>query len=61
MPSLNIGSLRAVASKLDAAGLNYAFTGGAVVSLLIDHPDLSPARATDDVDVIVELISEVRY
>jgi hypothetical protein len=53
MPPLNIGGLRAVAAKLDPTGLNYAFTGGSVVNLLIDHPDFSPARATDDVDVIV--------
>jgi len=39
MPSLNIGALRAVASKLDAAGLNYAFTGGAIINLLIDNPE----------------------
>ncbi|MGJ8641676.1 MAG: hypothetical protein ACSHYA_19965 [Opitutaceae bacterium] len=61
MPALNIGALRAVASKLDPTGLNYAFTGGSIVNLLIDNPEFSPARPTDDVDVIVELISTERY
>ena len=61
MPPLNIGALRTVASKLDPTGLNYAFTGGSIVNLLIDHPDFAPARPTDDVDVIVELISTERY
>jgi hypothetical protein len=61
MPPLNIGALRAVAAKLDPTGLNYAFTGGSIVNLLIDNPEFSPARPTDDVDVIVELISTARY
>jgi hypothetical protein len=61
MPPLNIGALRAVAGKLDPTGLNYAFTGGSIVNLLIDNPEFSPARPTDDVDVIVELLSTARY
>ena len=61
MPALNIGALRAVASKLDSTGLNYAFTGGSIVNLLIDNPEFSPTRPTDDVDVIVELIRTERY
>ena len=61
MPPLNIGALRAVAAKLDPTGLNYAFTGGSIVNLLIDHPEFSPARPTDDVDVIIELLSTERY
>jgi len=53
--------MRAVADRLDAAGLRYAFVGGSVVNLLLDHPDLSPARPTDDVDVIVEAVADRRY
>ena len=34
---------------------------GSVINLLLDKPDLSPARPTDDVDVIIELLSELRY
>lgn len=55
MPLPNFGALRAVADRLDRLGLNYVFVGGAVVNLLLDHPELSPVRPTDDVDVILEL------
>ena len=61
MPEVDIGALRAVASRLDAAKLNYAFTGGSVVNLLLDNPDETPARPTTDVDVIVELLAGERY
>jgi hypothetical protein len=61
MPPLNIGALRAVAARLDPTGLKYACTGGSIVNLLIDNPEFSPARPTDDVDVIVELVSTARY
>ena len=29
--------------------------------MLLDHPDLSPVRATDDVDVVIEVVSRARY
>jgi predicted nucleotidyltransferase len=32
-----------------------------VVGLLLDHPELSPVRATDDVDVVLEVVSQRRY
>ena len=57
----NLGAMRAVAERLDRVGLPYAFVGGSVVNLLIDHPELTPARPTDDVDVIIEMISGSRY
>jgi predicted nucleotidyltransferase len=53
--------MRAVAERLDRVGLAYAFVGGSIVNLLIDHPELTPARPTDDVDVIIEMISGARY
>jgi hypothetical protein len=37
--------------------LPYAFVGGSVVNLLLDYPELTPARPTDDVDVIVDMRS----
>src|SRR5690606_36270626 len=61
MAEISIGALRSVSDRLNAVRLSYAFTGGAVVNLLLDYPDLSPVRPTDDVDVIVELASEERY
>lgn len=57
----NLGAMRAVAERLERVGLRYAFVGGSVVNLLIDHPELTPARPTDDVDVIIEIISGARY
>ena len=57
MPVPNIKALQAVAERLDQLGLRYAFVGGAIVNLLIDDPDISPARPTDDVDVILEIIT----
>lgn len=42
-------------------GLSYAFVGGAIVNLLLDNPDLSPARPTDDFDVILEVVTAERY
>ena len=61
MAEVNIGALRAVSARLEKLGIKYAFTGGSVINLLLDKPDLSPARPTDDVDVIIELLSELRY
>lgn len=57
----NLGAMRAVAARLDRIGLPYAFVGGSIVNLLTDHPELTPARPTDDVDVIIDLISGARY
>jgi len=57
----NLGAMRTVAERLDRVGLPYAFVGGSVVNLLLDHPELTPARPTDDVDVIIEIISGARY
>lgn len=61
MPLPNLGALRAVADRLDGLQLDYAFTGGAIVNLLLDHPELSPVRPTDDVDVILEVTAGERY
>ncbi len=41
--------------------MEYAFVGGAVVNLLLDNPHLSPARPTDDLDVILEAVTAHRY
>ena len=61
MPPPNLGALRAVADRLEGLGLNYAFVGGSIVNLLLDYPELSPARPTDDVDVIIEVVAGGRY
>jgi len=61
MSQPNLGALRAVAERLDGLGMEYAFLGGSIVTLLLDHPELSPARPTDDVDVIIEVATTLRY
>jgi predicted nucleotidyltransferase len=61
MPPPNLAALRAVADRLDVLGLDYAFVGGAIVNLLLDHPELSPARPTDDFDVILEAVTARHY
>jgi len=61
MPLPNLVPLRAVADRLDSLGLGYAFPGGAIVNLLLDQPDLSLARPTDDFDVVLEAVTAHRY
>lgn len=61
MSQPNIGALRAVADRLDRLGLAYAFVGGSIVNFLMDVPELAPARPTDDVDVIIEVVTSERY
>ncbi len=61
MSQPNLPAMRAVADRLESLGLDYAFVGGAIVNLLLDHPALSPVRPTDDVDVILEAVTSTRY
>lgn len=61
MSEVPIAALRAVAARLDELKLSYAFLGGSIVGLLLDHPELSSIRPTDDVDVVIEVISRMRY
>ena len=61
MAEIPLAAMKAVAERLDGLGLDYAFLGGSVVGLLLDYPDLSPVRATDDVDVVIEVVSRARY
>lgn len=58
---LNPKLLAEVAQKLDPLGLNYAFVGGSIVEFLLDRPDLTPVRPTDDLDIIVEVMANRRY
>jgi hypothetical protein len=61
MSDIPLAALQAVATRLDGLGLDYAFLGGAVVGLLLDKPEFTPVRPTDDVDVVVEAVSRARY
>ena len=57
----NLAAMRAVADRLGGLGLDYAFLGGSIVNLLLDNPEISPARPTDDVDVVLETVTAQRY
>jgi predicted nucleotidyltransferase len=61
LPELNLGALRAVADRLDQLGIDYAFVGGAIVNLLLDDPTFAPVRPTDDMDVILGMVTGQRY
>ncbi|HEY2713051.1 MAG TPA: hypothetical protein VGI60_11095 [Chthoniobacterales bacterium] len=52
-----IESMRLVAQELESVGLSFAFLGGCAVWLLVDRPDLTDFRPTEDVDVIVEVVT----
>lgn len=56
-----ISAMKAVARLLDQLEGNYAFLGGSVVGLLVDHPELIEVRPTDDVDVVIEALSHLEY
>ena len=54
-------ALALVAEQLDRLGINYAFTGGAVVGFLLDNPQVAVLRPTDDVDAIAAVVSHIAY
>ncbi len=54
---INIVRMKAVATILSDFKEEIVFVGGATVSLYASRPDLTTIRVTDDVDVVVELIS----
>lgn len=49
--------MRLVAQELESIGLSFAFVGGCAVWLLVDRPDLTDFRPTEDVDVIIEVVT----
>jgi len=61
MAEINPSVLAVVAEKLDRLGFNYAFVGGAIVSFLLDDVELSPVRPTDDLDIVLEVLTTQRY
>lgn len=61
MAEVPLASLKALARELGSLGIDYVFTGGSIVGLLLDDPDLNPMRPTDDVDMIVEVVSRRDY
>ncbi|MBK1880731.1 hypothetical protein [Pelagicoccus mobilis] len=61
MAEIPFASLKGLAREFDELQIEYAFTGGSIAGLLLDSPELTPMRPTDDVDVIVEVLSRKRY
>lgn len=53
--------MRIVAQELESIGLPFAFVGGCAVWLLVDRPDLTEFRPTQDVDVIIEVVTLVEF
>jgi len=54
---LNIARLKTIATILADFSEEIVFVGGATVSLYASRPELTSIRVTDDVDVVIELIS----
>jgi hypothetical protein len=50
-----------MAARLESLLSEIVFVGGCTTGLLITDPAASPVRATDDVDVIVEVASYAEY
>jgi len=57
----NVVRIKAVARALQELNEQVVFIGGAVVSLYVDKPDRIDVRATDDVDVIIEIANRGQY
>jgi hypothetical protein len=53
--------MRIVAERLRPLDVPFAFIGGAVMCLLVDHPELTEFRRTKDVDVIVAVVTYAEY
>jgi hypothetical protein len=59
--SVNLDDVVMVAKKLAALDTKVVFTGGSIVSLLLDNPNLTPIRVTNDVDVIAEVFTHIEF
>jgi len=61
MAEVPLAALKAVAREMDSLGVSYVFTGGSIVGLLLDEPEATVMRPTDDVDLIVEILTQKDY
>jgi predicted nucleotidyltransferase len=53
--------MRIVATRLQPLEVPFAFVGGAVMCLLVDHPELTDFRRTKDVDVVVAAVTYTQF
>jgi hypothetical protein len=61
MSAINTEQLFAVLDYLDLLEQRFIIVGGAIVGLLVDHPELIDFRPTKDVDILVEVASRIEY
>lgn len=54
---VNLAALKTVAEALSQLRQKVVFVGGSVVELYCDDPARGEARPTDDIDVVVEIVS----
>jgi len=53
--------MRIVAERLKPLNVPFAFVGGAVMCLLVDHPEVTQFRRAKDVDVIVAVTTYSQF
>ena len=53
--------MRIVTRRLAPLDIPFTFVGGAVISLLVDRPDLTDFRPTKDVDVVVAVLTRTQF
>lgn len=56
-----VESVRLVAAALQPLDVTFAFVGGCAVWLLVDKPEFTDFRPTDDVDIIIEIVTLIEY
>ena len=61
MASSNIFKIEIVAKGFGELVKDIAFIGGAVAELYADHPVPEEIRATEDVDVVVKIVSRIEF
>lgn len=61
MRPVDLESIAEVSHQLNRLGVEYAFTGGAIVGFLLDNPKLMIVRPTDDVDAIAAVVNHREY
>lgn len=61
MPAVNTEQLFSVLDHLSQLDQRFIIVGGAIVGLLVDHPELIDFRPTKDVDILVEVTSRIEY
>lgn len=53
--------MRLVTRRMLPLETSFAFVGGAVVPLLVDHPDLTEFRPTKDVDLVTQVVTLAEF